>query len=236
MIRRLGEALRENLPYKVLSILIALSLWFIVRDQRIEETFTVALDVQPSGDLVVSSDAPPEISVAVTGTRVALDRLRHEALSMPVRVKATEPGVAPLHVRPEDVSLAPGVEAFRVSPPTVSVRLENRAIRKVAVRPRVVIDASDWHLKRAIAIPDRVRISGPASVVGSIDEVWTEPIPVTPQTDPITGSYPIALPQRQLRLEDPGPIAVRIELEKGPIAGESPADGASPAGFRLLVK
>ena len=74
--RRVRESLADNAWYKLLSLLIALALWFIVRDERVEETVTVALDVNPaSAELVLSGD-PPEVTVGVTvGVGVTMTQL-----------------------------------------------------------------------------------------------------------------------------------------------------------------
>ena len=209
------RVLFTNVPYKVLSVLIALALWFIVRDERIEDTLTVELEVQPAAELVITNEQVPDLTVAVAGTRASLLRLKSRSLVHGVKPRATEPGPVTLRVRPEDLELPAGVEALSVSPATISLRLETRTVRRVPVRPRIVSNELEgWRVKKVVVEPARVRIAGPTSVVAGLDEVWTLPIDVTPRADePVTGEYTLSLPHRQLRLEDPGPVRVRIEFE-----------------------
>ena len=215
----------ENAPYKALALLIALAIWFHVRDQRVEGTFALTLDVQPSGDLVVVGDAPPQVSVTVSGTHGALDRLARDGIVHVVKLAHADPGLTAIHLRPEEIAAGSGVEVVRIAPSSIDVRLEPRATRKVAVRARVVVDDSaDWHVKRWTVTPDKVRISGPASLVSSLDEVWTAPIAADPKDGaPLTVTIPVSLPHVQLKLEDAGPVTARVEFDKG----KAPAEEAS---------
>ncbi len=213
---RLRGLFTANLPYKALSVLIALALWFIVRDERIEDTFRIPIDVQTGPDLVMSNESLPDLTVRVTGTRAALDRLHRGEQVHGVRLKNTEPGLVTVRVRAEDLALPAGVDVVSVSPATTSVRLEARAARRVPVRPRVVVDAaSEWQVKKVTVTPDRVRIAGPQSVIAGLEEVWTEAIAISPKSgEAVTGSHAISLPHRQLRLEEASPVTVRIDLEE----------------------
>lgn len=219
-IRKARLLVTSNFPYKVLSLLIALALWFIVRDERIETTVTLALDVQAPGELMVSNEHLPELTVGVSGTRVALSRLRNANLVHVVKPKNTEPGPVVIRIRPEDLDLPVGVDAMSVSPSSAGVRLEARVTRRVPVKARILAaEGTSFRVRKVTVTPDRVRISGPASIVAGIDEVWTEVIEVAPKVaDPITGDYAVSLPHNQLRLEDPNPVAVRVELEAEPVA------------------
>lgn len=219
-IRKARFAVTSNFPYKVLSLLIALALWFIVRDERIETTVTFALDVQASGELMVSNEHLPELTVGVTGTRVALSRLRDANLVHVAKPKNTEPGPVVIRIRPEDLELPAGVDPVSVNPSAASIRLEARVTRRVPVKARILVaDGTNFRVRKVTVTPERVRISGPASIVAGIDELWTEAIEVAPKAaDPVIGDYAVSLPHKQLRLEDATPVAVRIELEPEPAA------------------
>lgn len=231
--KQLRAFLLENVPYKALSVLIAMALWFIVQDEHVEETFEVALDVQTAPDLVVSNETVPELSVGVSGTRAALDRLRRNPLVHPVKLPAREPGLVTVRVRPEDLRLPGGMEAFHVAPSTTSLRLEGKATRRIPVRPRVVLESGDeaWRIRKISVTPERVRVAGPASVISGLDEVWTEVIAVQPRGgEAVIGTHPVSLPHRQLRLDEPTPVTVRIEFESSETAVPTgtPAVSASP--------
>ena len=229
--RRVHRLFTTNLPYKALSVLIALALWFIVRDERIETTVNIALEVQAPGELLVSNEHLPDLTVAVSGTRVALSRLRSSNLVHVVKPKGTEPGPVMVRIRPEDLELPAGVDVVSVSPSSASVRLEARAVRRVPVKARILIaEGTGFRVKKVVVTPEKVRVAGPTSVVAGLDEVWTEAIDVSPQgLSPLTGDYAVSLPHRQLRLEDTGPVNVRIELEAEPAAA---IPIATPAGLQ----
>ena len=232
LLRRGHRFFTTNLPYKALSVLIALALWFIVRDERIETTVNIALEVQAPGELLVSNEHLPDLTVAVSGTRVALSRLRSSHLVHVVKPKGTEPGPVMVRIRPEDLELPPGVSVVSVSPSSAGIRLEARAVRRVPVKARILVaEGTGFRVRKVVVTPEKVRIAGPMSVVAGLDEVWTEAIDVAPRgLEPLTGDYAVSLPHRQLRLEDAGPVSVRIELEAEPAAA---VPVATPAGFNV---
>jgi hypothetical protein len=205
----------DNLAYKVLSLLIALALWFIVRDERVETTVMFSLDVATQADLVVSNEALPEIAVGVAGSRGALDRMKRTSLVHLVRLKGVEPGLTALHVRPEEIEAPRGVEVLHVTPSTIPIRIETRSARRVAVHPRLVLDEdSPFRVKKVTVVPDRVRIDGPASIVASVEQVWTEAIPIPPRSgEAVSGVFALSLPHVQLRA-DAATVAVTVELEE----------------------
>lgn len=234
-LRRAWQMVTNNFAHKVLSVLIALALWFIVRDERIDTTITLALDVEAAGELMVSNDQLPELTVGVRGTRVALSRLRNANLVHVVRPPNTEPGAVTVRVRPEDLELPAGVDAVSVSPSTTGVRLEARAVRKVPVKARILVaDSTDYRVRKVTVSPERVRVSGPSSIVANLDEVWTEAIEVSPKgPEPVVGEYGVSLPHRQLRLESARPVSVKVELEPVPA---TPLASPTPAGLKGDVR
>ncbi|HVO29656.1 MAG TPA: CdaR family protein [bacterium] len=230
--RRVLAALTANIPYKILSVLIAVALWFIVRDERVETQAIWQLELQIPPELAISNEVLPELTVGVAGTRVSLDRLRHETLVHTVKLKSGEPGLLTLHVRPEDLSVPAGVEVVHVAPSTVSVRLEPRVTRRVPVRPRIVLDDdSPLRVKRSAVAPDLVRIQGPASVVAAVDQLWTDAIPVPRGAETLSQTVSLNLPHPQLKLLDVSSVAVTVDLEpiSAATATASPSPDPSPA-------
>ncbi len=216
---KLPRGLDTNIPYKALSVLIALALWFIVRDQRVEDTVAFDLDVEPPKGLVVGEAALPELTVRCLGTRSTLERLRRTARTHVVKLEERETGTVVVRIMPEDLPMPPGVEAFDVMPRTVTVRLEERVVRRLPVRARLVV-ANGQHAKRVTVTPDRVRIGGPASVVDSLQEVWTEAIEVSANG---TQTAAVSLTHPKLQIDDPPWVKVEVELEPAPAS--TPDDG-----------
>lgn len=217
--KQLKRTAGTNLPYKTLSVLIALALWFIVRDQRIEDTVRFQLDIEPAEGLVVGDESLPELTVRALGTRATLERLQRTARTHVVKVDKREPGSVTVRVSPDDLVMPPGVEAFDVMPRSTVVRLEHRLVRKLPVRPRLVI-AAGFRAKRVAVTPSHVRVAGPASVVDSLDEVWTEAVDIAASREAVAA---IALTHPQLEVEDKPSVRIAVELEAAPTP--TPEDG-----------
>ncbi len=232
--RHARRGLFENLPYKVLSLLIALAMWFTVRDERMSSSVAFTLEVQTLPEVAVSDDEIPELRVSVFGTRAALTRLGHQTLHHTVHVRRKEPGLVMIRIDPADLTLPPGVDATSVTPSSLQVRIEPRSARRVPVHVRLVEEEPGTRVRRVTVVPDRVRISGPASLIAATESVWTEAVPVPAAGSPASsGTYSIALPHRQLRVEEGASVSVTVELEEPSSATRTEVAPPSSDGPRI---
>ncbi|HEX2396331.1 MAG TPA: hypothetical protein VHI78_13370, partial [Bacteroidales bacterium] len=83
-----------------------------------------------------------------------------------------------------------------ISPDTLFFKLSGISVKKIAVLPELSMHTKFFQQQfmlngRIEVFPDSIIISGPGSVVDSIDKVFTEPIRYTNLSDTVTGDFAI---------------------------------------------
>lgn len=179
--------LAQNWKLKVLALALAVLLWVVVSaDQVTSNWIPVPLEirVQDPGYRLIESSAPSEVEVRFTGPGrdfldLAIRRapllLNIDQVSDTVDAFELDPGMVQvpnqLSVNPQDVR--PGRVSLRF------LELEDRVVPlRVRVRNELGID---WMLVDSLrAEPGRIRIRGPARLVGRIESVATQPVTLSP--------------------------------------------------------
>ena len=218
----------DNLPYKVLSVLIALGLWFVVRDERVDSEVRIPIEVTAPDELVVVSDPPNEVLVAVTGTRFALDRLRRlEATPYNIFLSSTEPGPTEVLVQTQDLRIPVEVKINEIRPARFEVLLERKGREDFQVRPRLLgLPAAGYTVGKLRIEPERVEVVGATSLIRDLQWVYTEPISIEGRTETFSGEYPLSLPAAQVWLADPRPVKVTVPILPVPV--ETPDEDDEP--------
>ena len=173
-------AIVRHWPLKLAALALAVILWVAV---ALEKPSTQLVGIQL--DLVMPPDvapavAPPPIKALVSGPQRELLRL---TAPLVIRAVVNENGVGAgarhhLVIAPSDVQVPGGVKVSveEVEPREIELLLDRRAQRTVAVRALVTPD-SGYAVDGALGIaPAVVRVSGPRSLVATLDSVDTEPV------------------------------------------------------------
>jgi len=120
------------------------------------------------------------------------------------------------------VSLPPGVTLTRVVPSQIRVRFERRITREVPVQVHYAGPPPvGYRVTGQDAVPDKVRVTGPASRVEQITSAQTDAIDLSSTVSDAEFRTAVFIPEPQVRLESSDLIAVRVRLEKIPSTKES---------------
>lgn len=198
-------AIVRHWPLKLAALALAVILWVAV---ALEKPTTQLLGIQL--DLVLAPDVapaqePPPIKALVSGPQRELLRL---TAPLVIRAVINESGVGAgarhhLVLAPSDVQVPGGVKVTvqDVEPREIDLLLDRRAQRTVAVRAMLQTD-SGFALEGALSIaPAVVRVSGPRSLVATLDFVDTEPLDLRG----VAGSF-----ERQVQLDTAGRAVFRM--------------------------
>lgn len=223
----------NNLPYKLLSVLLALGLWTIVRGAPVDGEIAIPLEVVVPEGLVMVSDPPRRLAVSVHGSRTALQRMRRTEVA-PLRLApgVSEPGTVQISILPEDLNLPVPVSVSRVSPSRFEVLLERRAVRRVPVHVRLVGQVPEAFVAGSPMVePATVQVAGAASLIRSLEAVYTQPISIEGRSGDFTERSLVSLPHPQLWVEGEETVAVTIPVtEIDP--QESPEPSSEPESQR----
>jgi YbbR domain-containing protein len=220
--------LTRNLSLKLISLLIAVFLWFTVTSKEYRYgDFNIPLELHGVPEnLVVTSTSYDKQEVNNVTARVRASEALIQSLgdrSMFLRLDITGMGVGshPVQLGHEMVmGRPPGAEITEIFPRVIEIEIE-----QLLIRPDVVVNAEilgkpadNYDITSIRSDPPIVRVSGPKSIVESIDKIRTQQVN-------IDGMRATTL-NRQVRLAPPHPmvnifpetVALRIRIEEKSIS------------------
>ncbi len=181
-----GRAVTENLGLKLVALVIAVTLFTLVRFQeKVERWADVEVNVRPppaSSGVVLISDTPDTIRVSLRGRRSLVRDVKQGERPQVVMdlSETTEAGSFTYFFEPKMFDFPSGVEVVDINPQSVIVRAEKLVTRKVPVRLRTTgrLEPGTELAEEPKVKPSEVTVSGPASLVRAISEVSTSHVDV----------------------------------------------------------
>lgn len=220
--------LTRNLSLKLISLLIAVFLWFTVTSKEYRYgDFNVPLELQGLPDnLVVTSTTfdgqeVNNVTVRVRASEALIRSLGERSMFLRVDIGGLGVGSHPMQLDDAMVlGRPPGAEITEIFPRVIDVRIE-----RLLIRPDIVIDpeilgkpAENFDISLIQIDPPTVRASGPQSIVDKIEKIRTQQINVD-------GMRAMTL-NRQVRLVPSNPavnlipetVNLRIRIEEKSIS------------------
>ena len=242
----------RHLGLKILSVAVALGLWFtLAGEQTVERSLRAPLELRnrpPQLELV--EDPPSTIDVRVRGASSLLSQLSASDVVAEIDLSAAKAGRRYFPVTRAQVRAPFGVAVVDVTPGTISLRFEASLSRRVPVVPMLDGEPAPGYVAGAVMVrPDTVDVSGPESAVQRLREVNTEPVSIAGARAAVRESVAIGLPDPSLRLTSPGNAVVTVQIDPVPVdrlvtqvpvhirnaaRGESPE--AVPAAIAVAVR
>src|SRR5690606_13510160 len=100
--RFFGHTRKDVWLLRAVALVISIILWMtVLGGKRIEITKTVSLDYQIPEHLVVSNQAPKEVSFRVAGPRAFLKEVEERSMSLPIDLRSAKPGDYEVVIRPD---------------------------------------------------------------------------------------------------------------------------------------
>jgi YbbR domain-containing protein len=190
--RWLREIFIEDLGLKLLALAITLVVWYAVTGQRMPTTIHlrgVHLNFHLPSDMEISNDPRTEVEVTLTGNKSVLERIGARDLVAYVDISDLKPGERTVQLTPERVTLGlpDGVRVEGIEPNTMPLRIEQRIEVEIEVEARHEGNPPEGYELREIKVtPPRVRVRGPASRVGAVQKLSTDPISLAEHRESFT--------------------------------------------------
>ncbi len=205
---------------KVLSVAVALGLWFtLAGEQTVERSLRVPLELRnrpPTLELV--EDPPSTIEVRVRGASGLLGQLSPTEVIAEIDLSGARPGRRFFHMTRSQVRAPFGVEVVDLTPAIISLRFEPTLVRQVPVVPVVEGDPAPGYVVGPVTVrPDTVEVAGPESAVLRLKEANTEPISVLGARQLVHESVAVGLSDPSLRLASPGKADVTVQIQPTPV-------------------
>jgi YbbR domain-containing protein len=215
----------SNWPLKILSLFLALTLWFVVSAPRRESTYERAYAVPLTlvgmpRDLVITTPVPDTVSVRLRGRASDLRSLSSSNLEVPLDLRTVVPGDITITIRPQAVNVPQNVEVVSLDPSRVRFRVEEVRQKVVPIRAFLVGDVpAGYSVGDATVDPDRALVSGPASQIRNLSEVATERVIMTGRTATFVQNVAVVSDSSLIRIVEPlmTQITVPVTEEIGPV-------------------
>lgn len=219
MLRRLFE----NFGWKLLSLALAVLLWFaLVGDPRVVTSISAPVqfrNIPP--DLEMSSPPPTAVHLEVEGSAAQLrpDHLAVAAVVLDLK-SIYQPGERTFPVDSSSVTLPAGVRLVRSVPAQIRLRFERRLSREIPVQVRFGGPPQrGYHVARYEVRPRVVRVVGPESHVTRVEFAETDPVDLSAVVGEEEFQVQAFVSDPQVRLVSPFSVTVRVVVEKIPWGG-----------------
>jgi hypothetical protein len=191
-VRQVGKKVfLEDWGLKLTALVITLGLWFAVTglSTPTRERKTVPLEFIVSPNAQITSSTQQDVQIDLSGDKRKLDQIDRDQLKVISDLSNSAPGDLAVTLSPETVSvdLPQGVKLEDVQPGRIRVKLEAVAERDLEVKPQTIGDVvAGYEVYSISVVRPRIRVRGPASVVNTLDNVFTEKIDLAGRREDFT--------------------------------------------------
>lgn len=217
MIRSLRRVFLNNLGLKLLSLLIAISLWYgVTRDPVAEIAINVPIEFQHVPErLVISSEVIPQAQIRVRGPARIVRALSVEDIHPIIDLQGVVPGERTFDLTSRQVHLPREVSVVQVVPTHLKIGFDRSARKEVEIRPRVTGSfASGYRILEAKVEPERVEIVGPEQRIKMIENAVTDPVDATGVMGRASFTTNVYIADPLVRPVKPDPVRVTVITEK----------------------
>lgn len=212
-----------DLALKLFSLFFAAGLWLFVNagQKAAERAMEVPVEIRNvASQLMVVNPGVGTVEVRLMGPPALLSTLDPDDLRVSLDLDGARAGTATFRVSADSFNPPRGVRVTRISPSVVNVKLETVAVRSLPVAVRLGGKVpTGYKIARLEAIPEAVKVRGPASEVNSMTAVETVPL----ELDGVKGQT-----TREVRLSSaggtlsfsPDRVTVSLALEEETITRE----------------
>jgi YbbR domain-containing protein len=203
---------------KAVSILLALILWITILSLKAEEKkITVPLQpLLPAGTQIINS-IPNSIEYTLSGPRVWLNELERRVQPIQPDLRRTRDTTIGFSISEDLLGELPvGVKVLSFYPTQILIRLDELGEKYILVKPNLAGNPARGHeVVEVKTSPSKVAVSGPLSVLESLEAVGTQEVLV----DNLKGNKEFVVgievdEQKGLKLSRESKVKVKVRTRK----------------------
>lgn len=166
----------NNLPYKIVSIILAVLLWLYVNHQEnpvTEQIFTVPLEVRGLEQDLAISERPSFVKVRIQAQRKVLDAVTARDLQAFLEMSGIDVGQ---HIAEVHVSVPEKTQLVSVTPSSVNLNVEVLTTAQFSVNVSYSDNtpAEGYLALKPVLTPTQVLLSGPEDKLKEVSQVYVE--------------------------------------------------------------
>ena len=214
LVARTWQALVHNFWWRVLALVVAVSIWAVVASEPELSTFaTVPVEYRNMPDDLEMSSQPAEtVTLELRGPSGELRGFgENRQPFVELDLSDITPGVHTFSIDSNDVRLVRGVRLVRAFPSEVRIEFDRRVSRAIPVKVRFTEGSA---VPRYRAMPDRLVVVGPARHVEKLDAALTDRVDVS--STPGTSEYHVNafLDDAFVRFQSSSEVTVTVTMAK----------------------
>src|SRR4029077_13583582 len=218
MIAFLQRYVLHNFGLKVLSLVMASGLWFMVApdEQSAEVAIRAPIVFQNVPPLLeISTETIPEAQIRVRGPERVIRQLRPNDVHAALELGDIQPGERTFDLTSQQIRHPRDLAVVQVVPSQVHLAFDTRLTREVEIHPRVTGNfLVGEHVSRVEVDPPRITITGPRHHVEKVDSATTDPVDASGTTGRATFSTNVYVTDPLVQVVQPTLIHVTVIVEK----------------------
>jgi len=171
--------MKPNWQYLILAFAMAMFCWYLVTGrEKVDTWMTMRVEMTgtPEG-LYIKSGMVGSVDVLVRGPRGVVRKIEENQLVYTLNLGKIVSGRNLLVFDPKNIPLPRVYEVVEIRPSRLELDVERRAVKAVPVKVALRSALPEGYaLSGARAVPDTVRLTGPAAKLDKISEIRTQPI------------------------------------------------------------
>ncbi|HET6180122.1 MAG TPA: CdaR family protein [Candidatus Sulfotelmatobacter sp.] len=208
----------HNFGLKVLSLLLATGLWFLISpDEQPAEVAVrapIVFEHVPS-QLEISTEAIPEAQIRVRGPERVIRQLQANEIHAEIELAGAKPGERTFDLTSQQVRHPRDVTVVQVVPSQLHLAFDSRSTREVEIHPRVTGNFADGEqIVKVDADPARITITGPRHHVEKVDSATTDPVDATGTRGSAVFTTNVYVPDPLVQVVQTTSIRVTVLVQK----------------------
>ncbi len=208
----------DNLHWKLLSLLIALGLWFVVvREPELVTSQSVPIFYKDlPKELEIASDGPDRVHVEIRGpaSRLTPASLADTAVVFDLKPVQTA-GERTFTVSYSSLNLPRGVTFLRAVPSQLRVTFDRVASKEVPLQIRISVpQPAGYRIVGQEVSPGKLKIAGPENRVERVEFAQTDSIDLSGVVSRADFRVHAFVSDPQVRFDGPSIVTVRVKVEK----------------------
>lgn len=202
----------NNLALKIISIIIAVIVWFIVATSEQQEvSFYVPVKFKNEAEGLKAFTDTNLISVLVKGPKISMKNFTFNDIKIEIDLSNFQSGEYLYRIKPTDVMLPSGIHLIRVEPQDVRIMIDKLGKKTVKVIPSFIGEVKDGYKISSVTInPNFVTIFGTNKKIKVLESVETLPINISDLDKNIKQKIGIKLNEI---ISDSKPKEVEVEIK-----------------------
>ena len=201
---------------KLLSLLLALALWFAVSgEERTETSLHMALEfVNLPAKMVITGEIPAELQVRVIGPRSIVNKMSQTRLPQTIDLANYKSGPHTFYLGPNSFSFPRGVVVTRIQPNPLTLNLSPTISATLPIKPVLAGDPPEgYELVKAKTRPEQVTVSGPLQELSDLKFIPTHPIDLRRLTELTIIATDLDFKNLHLTLKDQISILAELDIQ-----------------------